>query len=44
MALALKDIGWGTADNWMRMQASYKLAQAHRERAASERSAREWHA
>ncbi|MCY4588759.1 MAG: HigA family addiction module antitoxin [Bryobacterales bacterium] len=23
MALALEDIGWGTADHWMRMQASY---------------------
>ena len=26
MALALEDIGWGTADHWMRMQASYVLA------------------
>ncbi len=25
MALALEDIGWGTADHWMRMQASYEL-------------------
>ena len=33
MALALEDIGWGTADHWMRMQASYQLAQARRERA-----------
>ena len=32
MALALEDIGWGTADHWMRMQASYELAQARRER------------
>lgn len=32
MALALEDIGWGTAEHWMRMQASYELAQAHRER------------
>ncbi len=31
MALALEDIGWGTADHWMRMQASYVLAQARRE-------------
>ena len=30
MALALEDIGWGTADHWMRMQASYRLAQARR--------------
>ena len=43
MALALEEIGWGTADHWMRMQASYELAQARRERAAAERRAREWH-
>lgn len=30
MALALEGIGWGTADHWMRMQASYELAQARR--------------
>ena len=30
MALALEDIGWGAADHWMRMQASYELAQARR--------------
>ncbi len=35
MALALEDIGWGTADHWMRMQASYELAQARRERTAA---------
>ena len=34
MALALEEIGWGTADHWMRMQASYELAQARRDRAA----------
>ena len=28
MALALEGLGWGTADHWMRMQASYELAQA----------------
>ena len=28
MALALEDLGWGTAEHWMRMQASYDLAQA----------------
>ncbi len=40
MALALEDIGWGTAVHWMRMQASYDLAQARRVRAAeSERAA-----
>ena len=32
MALALEAIGWGAADHWMRMQASYELAQARRER------------
>ena len=30
MALALEGLGWGTADHWMRMQASYELAQARR--------------
>ena len=32
MALALEDLGWGTADHWMRMQASYELAQARKAR------------
>ena len=32
MALALEALGWGTADHWMRMQASYELAQARRAR------------
>ena len=36
MALALEDIGWGTADHWMRMQASYELAQARRNRGKAE--------
>ena len=36
MALALEDIGWGTANHWMRMKASYELAQAHRQRVAAE--------
>ena len=31
MALALEEIGWGTADQWMRMQASYELGQARRD-------------
>ena len=44
MALALEDIGWGTAEHWMRMQASYELAQARRARAVATRRAREWHA
>ena len=35
MALALEAVGWGTADHWMRMQASYELAQARRERSAA---------
>ena len=39
MALALEDLGWGTAEHWMRMQASYELAQARRVRATGERSA-----
>ena len=34
VALVLEDIGWGTANCWMRMQASYELAQARRDRAA----------
>ena len=44
MALALEDIGWGTADHWMRMQASYELAQARRDRTSAERSAISLHA
>ena len=44
MALALEDIGWGTAEHWMRMQASYELAQARRDRTAAERRVSEWHA
>ena len=32
MALALEAIGWGTAEHWMRMQTSYEVAQARRER------------
>ncbi len=32
MALALEGLGWGTADHWMRMQASYELAEARRAR------------
>ena len=35
MALALEDIGWGTADHWMRMQASYDLAHARRRSATA---------
>ncbi len=39
MALALEDIGWGTAEHWMRMQASYELAQARRARASADHPA-----
>ena len=35
MALALEAIGWGTAEHWMRMQASYEPAQARRDRTAA---------
>ncbi len=28
MALALEALGWGTADHWIQMQASYELARA----------------
>jgi len=37
MALSLEDVGWGTAEHWMRMQASHEIAQARRERATRER-------
>ena len=40
----LEDIGWGTADHWMRMQASYELAQARRSRANGRRCAHAWRA
>ena len=30
MALALEALGWGTADHWMRIKASYELARAQR--------------
>ena len=39
MALALEAIGWGAADHWMQMQASYELAQSRRARANTERQA-----
>ena len=32
IAQALETIGWGTAEHWMRMQASYEVAEARRER------------
>ena len=41
MGLALEEIGWGTADHRMRVQASYELAQARGARAAADRRARE---
>ncbi len=43
MALALEEIGWGTADHWMRMQAAYELAQARRGRTGAERRMRALH-
>lgn len=39
LALALEHIGWGTAEHWMRMQASYDLAQARREQTTRQRLA-----
>ena len=44
MALALEGSGWGTAEHWMRMQASYELAQARREKIDAERRAGALHA
>ena len=44
MALALEEIGWGTADHWMRMQAAYELAQARRRRTAEGREENRVHA
>ena len=44
MALAMEDIGWGTAEHWMRMQASYELAQARQDQSATERRAGALHA
>ena len=44
MALALEGIGWSNASFWMRLQASYELAQARRDRAAAERRAGALHA
>ena len=42
MALALEDIGWGTAEHWMRMQASYELAQACQERVTAGQRSGAW--
>ena len=44
MALALEEIGWGSADHWMRMQASHELAQARRDRPPAGQRMRELHA
>ena len=44
MALALEELGWGTAESWMRMQTSYQLTQALRERAVTERHPSALHA
>ena len=35
MALALERLGWSDADHWMRIQASYDLAQARLKEAAA---------
>ena len=35
MAIALENIGWGTADQWVRLQASYELAQTRRQISAA---------
>ena len=40
MALSLENIGWGTAEHWMRMQASYELAQARLQQANEEQPAK----
>ena len=39
MAIALESVGWGTAEHWMRMQASDDFAQARRKRQAAQRPA-----
>ncbi len=39
MVLALEDIGWGTAEHWMRMQAAYELARARLGKANADRQA-----
>ena len=44
IALSLEDIGWGTAEHWVRMQASYELAQARRDRTAADQRAGMLHA
>ena len=44
MALALEDVGWGTAEHWMLMQASYEVAQTRRERIVAGRRAGALHA
>lgn len=44
MALALENIGWGTADHWMRTQASCELARARGNRMAAETRTRMPHA
>ena len=37
--MVLEEIGWGTDEHWMRIQASYELAQGRRDRAATEQPA-----
>ena len=43
MALALEDIGWGTAEHWIRMQVRGR-AQARRDRTAAARRVEALHA
>lgn len=35
LALALEDVGWSTAEHWLRVQAIYDLAQARAARGAT---------
>ncbi|WP_423925365.1 HigA family addiction module antitoxin [Candidatus Palauibacter sp.] len=42
LALALEALGWGDADHWMRMQASYELAQSRRARGWPEDTSSPW--
>lgn len=35
LALALEDVGWSTAEHWLRVQAIYDLAQARATRGAT---------
>lgn len=41
MALALDEIGWGTAESWMSWQANYDLEKVRRERSAGATAGRQ---